>query len=134
MCVCAHVRASEHACVCAQSCPTLCDPMDCSPPGSSVHGISQARILKWIAIFLLQGIFLTQRWNPRLLCLVQCRWILYPLSQGSPHYSRALIIYTGERPRSFTLWFAINQGTNCSYSYGKSGGVNSRALKAGCIK
>ena len=30
----------------AQSCPTLCDPLDCSPPGSSVHGIFQARILK----------------------------------------------------------------------------------------
>ena len=34
----------------AQSCLTLCSPMDCSPPGSSVHGISQARILEWIAI------------------------------------------------------------------------------------
>ena len=34
----------------AQSCPTLCDPMDCSLPGSSIHGIFQARILKWIAI------------------------------------------------------------------------------------
>ena len=34
----------------AQSCPTLCDPMDCSPPGSSVHGIPQARILEWVAI------------------------------------------------------------------------------------
>ena len=34
----------------AQSCPTLCDPMDCSPPGSSVRGILQARILGWIAI------------------------------------------------------------------------------------
>ena len=33
-----------------QSCPTLCDPMDCSPPGSSVHGIFQARVLEWIAI------------------------------------------------------------------------------------
>ena len=31
----------------AQSCPTLCDPMDCSPPGSSVHGILQARVLEW---------------------------------------------------------------------------------------
>ena len=30
--------------------PTLCDPMDCSPPGSSVHGISQARVLEWGAI------------------------------------------------------------------------------------
>ena len=33
----------------AQSCLTLCDPMDCSPPGSSVHGILQARILEWVA-------------------------------------------------------------------------------------
>ena len=34
----------------AQSCPTLSDPMDCSPPGSSVHGICQARVLEWGAI------------------------------------------------------------------------------------
>ena len=33
-----------------QSCPTLCDTMDCSPPGSSVHGILQARILQWVAM------------------------------------------------------------------------------------
>ena len=33
-----------------QSCPTLCDPIYCSPPGSSVHGIFQARILEWVAI------------------------------------------------------------------------------------
>ena len=37
-----------------QFCPTLCDPMDSSLPGSSVHGILQARILEWIAIFLLE--------------------------------------------------------------------------------
>ena len=34
----------------AQSCPTLRNPMDCSPPGSSVHGIFQARVLEWVAI------------------------------------------------------------------------------------
>ena len=33
-----------------QSCPTLCDPMDCNLPGSSVHGICQARVLEWVAI------------------------------------------------------------------------------------
>ena len=33
-----------------QLCPTLCDPMDCSPPGFSVHGILQARTLEWVAI------------------------------------------------------------------------------------
>ena len=39
----------------AQLCPTLCDPMDCSPPGSSVHGISQERILEWVAISSSRG-------------------------------------------------------------------------------
>ena len=41
--------------VCAQSCPALCDPMNCSPPGSPVHAISQARILEWVAIFFSRG-------------------------------------------------------------------------------
>ena len=39
----------------AQSCLTLCDPMDCSPPGSSVHGILQARTLEWVAISSARG-------------------------------------------------------------------------------
>ena len=39
-----------YVCVCAQSCPTLCNLIDCSPQGSSVHGILQARILEWITI------------------------------------------------------------------------------------
>ena len=42
-------------CVHAQSCPTLGNPMDCSPPGSSVHGISQARILEWVGISYFRG-------------------------------------------------------------------------------
>ena len=41
---------SFHGCLVTQSCPTLCDPMDYSPPGSSVHGILQARIVEWVAI------------------------------------------------------------------------------------
>ena len=42
----------------ARLCPTPCDPRDCSPPASSVHGILQGRILKWVAMtFLPQGIF-----------------------------------------------------------------------------
>ena len=66
----------------AQLCPTLCDPMDCSPPGPSVHGILQARILEWIDIpSLLEGIFSAQELNPSLL---HYRQILYHLSyQGS---------------------------------------------------
>ena len=38
-----------------QACPTLCDPLDCNPPGSSVHGILQARILKWVAFPFSRG-------------------------------------------------------------------------------
>ena len=45
---------------CVPLCPILCDPLDHSPPGFSVHEIFQARILEWVAIFLLQGIFPTQ--------------------------------------------------------------------------
>ena len=41
-------RMNGGMCVCAQMCPTLCDPMDYSPPGTSVHGILQAGILKWV--------------------------------------------------------------------------------------
>ena len=43
--------------VVAQLCPTLRDPMDCSPPGSSVHGILQARILQWVAMPSSRGSF-----------------------------------------------------------------------------
>ena len=41
--------------VCARSCPTLCSSMDCSPPGSSVHGISQAKLLERVAISFSRG-------------------------------------------------------------------------------
>ena len=56
------------ACVCAQSCLTLCNPVDCSPPGSSVHGISQARILEWVAISSSRG-FSRPRTQTHVFCL-----------------------------------------------------------------
>ena len=51
-CHCLYIKC-VCVCVCsvAQSCPTFWHPMNCSPPGSSVHGILQARILEWVAIF-----------------------------------------------------------------------------------
>ena len=64
---------ASSACVHAkslQSCLTLCDPKDCSPTGSSVHGILHARILVWVAMPSFRGIFPTQGWNLRLLCLL----------------------------------------------------------------
>ena len=57
------------ACLVAQSSLTLCDPMDCSPPGSSVHGILQARILKSVAMPSFRGSFQSRDQNPGLLHL-----------------------------------------------------------------
>ena len=50
-----HMVSDERMCSAAQSCPTLCNPEDYSLPGSSVHGIFQARILEWIAISFSRG-------------------------------------------------------------------------------
>ena len=47
----------------AQSCPTLCDPMDCSIPGSSVHGIFQAKVLEWVAISFSRGSSWPRDWT-----------------------------------------------------------------------
>ena len=63
----------------AQLCQTLWDPMDCSPPDSSVHGILQARKLDWVAMPSSRGIFPTQGSNPG---LPHCRQIIYCLSHG----------------------------------------------------
>ena len=55
------VVVTIYVCVCiylskvAQLCPTLCDPMDCSLPGSTLHGILQARVLEWVAISFSRG-------------------------------------------------------------------------------
>ena len=69
-------------CLVAQSCPTLCDPTDHSPPGSSVHEDSPGEHTGVGCHALLQGIFLTQEWIQGLL---HCRWILYQLNyQGNP--------------------------------------------------
>ena len=74
-----HVWIRIHIVVCylvTKSRLTLCDPVDCSPPGSSVHGISQARIQVGCH-FLPQRIFPTQRSNPPLL---HCQMCSLPLS------------------------------------------------------
>ena len=57
-----------------QSCPSLSDPMDCSPPGTSIHGIFQARVLEWAAIAFSDY----QLLNASVLTLVQCRCTFLP--------------------------------------------------------
>ena len=71
-----------YVCLVAQLYLTLCDPKDCSPPGSSVHGDSPGKNTRVGCHALLQRIFLTQGSNPG---LPHCRQILYCLSHhGSP--------------------------------------------------
>ena len=74
-----------------QSCWTLCDPMDCSSPGSSVHGISQAGILEWVSISFSRGSS-----RPRDRTQVSCiAGRLYRLShQGSPRMIFITIIFS----------------------------------------
>ena len=73
--------------VCPQSCPTLCNPVGCSPPGSSVHGISQARILEWVAISFSKGSSQPGNWT-HISCIVGRRffttWAIRALSFSSP--------------------------------------------------
>ena len=75
-------------CSVANSYPTLCDAMNCSLPGSSAHGIFQARILEWTAIFLLQEIFPDQGLNHHLLCLVH--WQVDSLPLAPPNRYRQI--------------------------------------------
>ena len=79
-------------CLVTQSCPNLCDPMDCSPPGYSVHGDFPGRNTGVDSLALLQGIFPTQVSKPG---LPYCRHILYCLS----HQGRIWVsnIYSSRR-------------------------------------
>ena len=60
----------------AQSCPTLCNPMDCSLPGSSVHGIFQARILEWVAISFSRGSSRPWDWT-QVFCIAGRRFTIW---------------------------------------------------------
>ena len=74
--------------VSVQFCPTLCNPMDCSLPGTSVHGILQARILGWVAMHLLQVIVQIQGSNLRLFFLLHWQEGSLPLAPpGKPKKS-----------------------------------------------
>ena len=91
-------------------CPTLCDPVDCSPPGSSVHGIFQAGVLEWVAISSFQisdqtcvsclaGVFFTTEppGKPSLLLLFRCQ-------SGVREF---------EKPGSQGLWCYLHQNFLC---------------------
>ena len=74
------------SCMCVRSvtksCVTLCDSMDCSPPGPSVHGISQARRLEWVAISYSRGSSWPRDWTWVFCISCMARWVLYQPSVG----------------------------------------------------
>ena len=84
-----------------QLCLTLCDPMDCSPPGSSDYGILQARILEWVAIPFSRGSSSTGDLpNPGIeLGPLHCRRILYHEPPGKLHASMLLLLSRFSRVR-----------------------------------
>ena len=81
-------------CLVAQSCPSLCDPMDCSRPGSSVPGILQARILEWVAMPSSRGSYRPRESNPG---LPHCRQILYHLSHQGSSSVLEWVVYPSSR-------------------------------------
>ena len=122
-----YANACVVLCLVAQSCPTLCDPMDCSPLGSSVHGDSPGKNTGVGCHVLLQGIFPTKGLNPG---LPHCRQILYHLShQGSPGILKwvAYPISRGSSwPRNQVRVFCIAGGffTQLQLSYQESPHAN----------
>ena len=101
-------------CLVAQLCPTLSNPMNCSPPGSSAQGDSQGKNTGVGCHVLLQQIFPTQGLNPGLL---HCRWILYLLSQRSISIKRLQTLLGG----NFTLVnHHISQSSKLKYQELKS--------------
>ena len=107
-----------------QSCPSLCDTMDCSPQGSSVHGILQARILEWVAMPSSRGSSLPRHWT-RLLCALHWQAGSLPLvPPGKPEsrYHFCLIHLSESLAQTFThKYLVINKKSfstdRCQLSY-----------------
>ena len=94
------------SCLVTQLCPTLCDPMDCSPLGSSVHRDSPGKNIGVGCHTLLWCIFLTQGSN---LPLLHCSWILYPWALGSPKNQ----LYFNKNKKHLRCWPSVHVRMAC---------------------
>ena len=101
------IYLTEASVLVAPSCPTLCDPLGCSPPGSSVHGILQAWILKWVAIYFSSG---SSRPKDRawISCIVDRFFTIWATREAQTN-----IVSNGER-QLFSLRLGIRQGFSLS--------------------
>ena len=131
-----HASVCIHLCLCLYVCMLLCyllsdawlwDPTDCSPPGASVLGILQARILEWVAISSSRGIFPTQGSNSRLL---HRQLDSLPLS----HLGRDILGDTesGHKPSNYFSW--ISGGWEGESSSSKHNKNNSEKITSVLLK
>ena len=108
---CRNIQVFESLCCCVlclvtESCPTLCDPVDCSPQGSSVHGNSPGKNIGVGCHSLFQGIFPTEGSNPG---LTHCRWILYQLNHQESSRILEWAAYTFSRVTSqLRIWTRVS--------------------------
>ena len=107
-----------------QSCLTLCNPMDCSLPGSSVHGILQARILEWVTISSPRGSF-QQGWKLSLLPLWRCRRVLYCWASEE--------VQQGQQTTCIFSWRCCNKLPQTEW-HGAEGMASITGLEATCSK
>ena len=94
--------------VCAQSFLTLRHPMNCDPPGSSIHGISQARLLEWVAISCSKGSSWPRDWT-HISCIG--RWILYHWALAFMEERKRCLLVAKSNAREQWLPPAAKRGT-----------------------
>ena len=114
----------------AQSCLTLCNPMDCSPPGSSVHGISQTTILEWVAISSSRESF-QSRDQTHISCISQISGGFFtaePPWKPQNRECRLAFILCQILPHVTTLWGP------CSYSCLHRWGAKAQSREVTCLR
>ena len=117
--------------MCAELCPTLSNPVDCSSSGSSVHGIILARILEYSGLsFPLPRIFLTQRQNLSLLWLHWQTDSLPPSPPGRLRIIYCAVLSYSARSDFATPWTVAHQALSMEFS-SKNTGVDSHSLLQG---
>ena len=136
ICVCSFMHSTNH-CMCAPSCLTLCHPVDCSPPGSSVHGILPGENTGVRCHFQLQGIFLAQGLN---LCLLHLlHWqvnsvplLLLLLLLLLSHFSRVRLCASHRRqpPRLLCSWDSPRKRLEWAASAFSNASTHAKSLQA----
>ena len=108
-----HTHTHTHV---AQSCPTLCDPMDCSPPGSSVHGISQAWILEWVAVSFSRG----SSWprdRTRVSRIVGRRFTVWATREVHQKHRRVVVCFKRMSVEIFYRWNLLPRSQLANYMH-----------------